>query len=92
MARIAPISILSLVQFLSLGMNGFDFENSGLEEKLKTVKKKASTLSLLRLIVFFAMGALFVLSISESPYLFFGFLAAAYAFISLIRKYNVQKD
>ncbi|WP_339756429.1 MutS-related protein [Algoriphagus aquimarinus] len=73
-------------------MKGFDFENSGLTEKLKTVKTKAGTLSILRLIVFFAMGGLFVLSVSESPIWFLFFGASVVAFISLIRKYNDQKD
>ncbi|MEB2773697.1 DNA mismatch repair protein [Algoriphagus sp. D3-2-R+10] len=73
-------------------MKGFDFENSGLEEKLKTVKNKAGTLSFLRLIVFFAMGGLFVLSVSDNPVWFLFFGISVVAFISLIRKYNVQKD
>ncbi|SFB51470.1 MutS-related protein [Algoriphagus aquimarinus] len=73
-------------------MKGFDFENSGLSEKLRTVKSKAATLSFLRLIVFFAMGGLFVLSVSESPIWFLFFGASVVAFISLIRKYNDQKD
>ncbi|WP_192347676.1 DNA mismatch repair protein [Algoriphagus sp. Y33] len=73
-------------------MKGFDFENSNLPEKLKTVKSKAGTLSFLRLIVFLAMGGLFVLSVSDNPVwlLFFGI--SVVVFISLIRKYNDQKD
>jgi len=73
-------------------MKGFDFENSGLSEKLKTVKGKAGTLSFLRLIVFFAMGGFFVLSVSDSPVWFLFFGISVVAFISLIRKYNDQKD
>jgi hypothetical protein len=73
-------------------MKGFDFEDSGLEEKLKTVKSKAASLSFLRLIVFLVMGGLFVLSVSESPILLLGFGASVYAFVSLIGKYNDQKD
>ncbi|MDR7128762.1 hypothetical protein J2X69_001094 [Algoriphagus sp. 4150] len=73
-------------------MKGFDFENSNLPEKLKGVKSKAGTLSFLRLMVFLAMGGLFVLTVSDNPVwlLFFGISVAA--FISLIRKYNEQKD
>lgn len=73
-------------------MNGFDFENSGLEEKLKEVRGKVGSLSFLRLVVFVAMGGLFVLSVSESPVwlLFFGI--SVFAFVSLVGKYNYQKD
>ncbi|PZX49933.1 MutS-related protein [Algoriphagus chordae] len=73
-------------------MKGFDFENSGLSEKLKTVKNKAGSLSFLRLLVFVAMGGFFVLSVSDSPIWFLFFGASVVAFISLIKKYNDQKD
>lgn len=73
-------------------MKGFDFENSGLSEKLSTVKSKAGSLSFLRLLVFFAMGGLFVLSVSDSPIWFLFFGVSVIAFISLIKKYNDQKD
>src|SRR5690606_12704213 len=81
-----------MFQFLSLGMKGFDFENSGLEEKLQTVKNKVVKLSLLRLVVFVAMGGLFVLSVSESPVWFLFFGVSVYVFILLIGKYNDHKD
>lgn len=73
-------------------MKGFDFESEGLLEKLKLVKKRAGSLSLLRLLVFFAMVALFVLSLSDAGYWFLPFGAAVAAFIELIRRYNFQKD
>ena len=73
-------------------MKGFDFENSGLSEKLREVKSKVGTLSLLRLLVFLAMGGLFVVSVSDSPLWFLFFGISVVAFISLIRKYNDQKD
>src|SRR5690606_11939619 len=82
----------SLIQFLSLGMKGFDFGNSGLEEKLKTVKSKAGSLSFLRLIVFVVMIGLFVLSVSENLIFLLAFGASVVAFVSLIRNYNYQKD
>ncbi|MEB2782323.1 DNA mismatch repair protein [Algoriphagus sp. C2-6-M1] len=81
-----------MAQFISLGMKGFDFENSDLAEKLKTVKSKVVTLSFLRLMVFFAMGGLFVLAVSDNPVWFLFFGASVVAFISLIRKYNELKD
>ncbi|PZX54603.1 MutS-like protein [Algoriphagus ratkowskyi] len=73
-------------------MNVFDFENSGLEEKLKTVKSKAGSLSFFRLIVFVAMIGLFVLSVSENLLFLVGFVISVAAFISLVKKYNDQKD
>lgn len=73
-------------------MKGFDFESEGLLEKLKLVKKKAGSLSLLRLLIFFAMVALLVLSLSDAGYWFLPFGAAVVAFIELIRRYNFQKD
>lgn len=73
-------------------MKGFDFENSGLVEKLKTVKSKAGSLSFLRLIVFVAMIGLFVLSVSESLSFLLGFALSVVAFVSLVGKYNDQKD
>jgi len=73
-------------------MKGFDFENSGLEEKLKTIKSKVGSLSFLRLIVFVAMIGLFVLSVSESPIFLLGFAVSVVAFVSLVGKYNDQKD
>ncbi|REG84068.1 MutS-related protein [Algoriphagus antarcticus] len=73
-------------------MKGFDFENSGLEEKLKTVKSKAGTLSFLRLVVFFVMVGLFVLSVSESLVLLLAFGFSVVVFVSLVGKYSDQKD
>ncbi|MGX7835641.1 hypothetical protein ACWKSR_10875, partial [Campylobacter fetus subsp. venerealis] len=73
-------------------MKGFDFGNSTLADKLKTVKNKAGTLSFFRLLVFLLMGGFFVLSVSDSPIwlLFFGISVAV--FIDLIKKYNKHKD
>lgn len=73
-------------------MKGFDFESEGLSEKLSLVKKKAGRLSLLRLLVFFAMVALLVLSLSDAAYWFLPFGLAVGGFIELIRRYNYQKD
>lgn len=73
-------------------MKGFDFESEGLSEKLSLVKKKAGSLSLLRLLVFFAMVALLVLSLSDAAYWFLPFGLAVGGFIELIRRYNYQKD
>ena len=73
-------------------MKGFDFESVALSEKLSLVKKKAGSLSLLRLFVFFAMVALLVLSLSDAFYWFLPFGLAIGGFIELIRRYNYQKD
>lgn len=73
-------------------MKGFDFGSEGLLEKLSLVKKKAGSLSLLRLLVFFAMVALLVLSLSDAAYWFLPFGLSVGGFIELIRRYNYQKD
>lgn len=73
-------------------MKGFDFESGGISEKLKLVKNKAGSLSVLRLLVFFGMVALFVLSLSDSGYWILPFVVAVAAFVELIRRYNFQKD
>lgn len=79
-------------RFLSLPMKQFDFDPEGISQKLIFVKKKASVLSLMRLLVFFGMVALFVLGVSESPFWFLAFGLAVGAFVELIRRYNYQKD
>jgi hypothetical protein len=73
-------------------MKQFDFGPEGISQKLIFVKKKASALSLMRLLVFFGMAALFVLGVSESPFWFLAFGFAVGAFVELIRRYNYQKD
>ena len=73
-------------------MNGFDFDNSALEEKLKEGKTTTGTLSLLRLLVFLAMGGSFVLTLSDSLIWGVLFIASVAGFVLLIKKYNHQKD
>ena len=73
-------------------MNKFDFVSQELDLKLSSVRKKAVKLSLLRVILFFVLGALVILGFAENafwwiPALFFGYL-----FIHFIREYNFQKD
>ncbi|GMQ25684.1 MutS family DNA mismatch repair protein [Algoriphagus sp. oki45] len=73
-------------------MRIFDFDPQGLEEKLKSTKKRESVLSLGRLIVFIALLGFGVLSLSDSviwliPTLGFGIL-----FIYLIQKFNHIQD
>lgn len=73
-------------------MNGFDFDNSALEEKLKEGKTTTGTLSLLRLLVFLAMGGSLVLTLSDSLIWGVLFIASVAGFVLLIKKYNHQKD
>ncbi|UZD21763.1 DNA mismatch repair protein [Algoriphagus halophytocola] len=73
-------------------MNGFDFDNSTLEEKLKEGKARTGTLSLLRLFVFLAMGGSFVLTLSDAPIWGVALGISVAGFIFLIKKYNHQKD
>lgn len=73
-------------------MKGFDFESEGISEKLSLVKKKAGSLSLLRLLVFFVLVAFLVLSLADAAYWFLPFGLAVSGFIELIRRYNYQKD
>ncbi len=73
-------------------MKGFDFESEGISEKLILVKKKAGSLSLLRLLVFLALVALLVLSFSDAAYWFLPLGLGIGVFIELIRRYNYQKD
>ncbi len=73
-------------------MKGFDFESEGLSDKLSLVKKKAGSLSLLRLLLFLGLVALLVLTLSDAAYWFIPFGMAVGGFIELIRRYNYQKD
>lgn len=73
-------------------MKRFDFDPAGFSNKLILVKRKATALSLFRLVTFFVVIALFVLGISENGFFLIGFLFATAFFIDLIQRYNVQKD
>lgn len=73
-------------------MNGFDFDREGLEAKLVLVRKKASKLSFLRVVLFFGTGAFVVLGLSEHPIWLFPAALASYFFIKLVGWYNFQKD
>lgn len=73
-------------------MKRFDFDQEGISQKLIFVKRKAGSLSLMRLLAFFGMIALFVLGISENAFWWIGFLIVAGVFIDLIHRYNGQRD
>ena len=84
--------MLGFPLWLSLAMKKFDFVSQELDLKLAGVRKKAVKLSLIRIVLFFALGSLVILGFAESefwwiPALFFGYL-----FVFFIRKYNFQKD
>jgi len=73
-------------------MNGLDFDREGLGAKLILVRRKASRLSLLRLALFFGIGAFFILSVAEHPVWVFPTVAAGFFFIRSVGWYNFQKD
>lgn len=73
-------------------MDIFDFRQEDLEGKLGSVRKKASQLSLLRLVLFFAIGTLFVLGLAEHPIFLIPALVVAYLFVRSVASYNFQKD
>lgn len=73
-------------------MKDFDFDGSYSEAKLDKVKKRVTSLSLMRLVVFLLMGTCFVLGISERPFWFLLFILTVGGFIYLIKKYNEHKD
>lgn len=73
-------------------MNSFDFEREGLDTKLAVARSKAAKLSLLRVLLFFGIGALFILGIAEHPIWLIPALAVSYLFIRLVGAYNFQKD
>lgn len=73
-------------------MKAFDFDSVDLNSKLTEVGKKTTTLSILRLLVFFGMGVLLVLGITEHGLWMIAFLLTVIIFIFLIRRYNFQKE
>ncbi|GMQ29940.1 MutS-related protein [Algoriphagus confluentis] len=73
-------------------MGIFDFDPQGLEDKLKSTKKRESILSLGRLIAFFAILGLGVLSISDSLGWLVPTLGLGIVFLYLIRKFNHTLD
>jgi hypothetical protein len=73
-------------------MDELDFDREGIDAKLIVVRRKASQLSLLRLALFLAMGAFFILTIAEHPLWFIPMLLIAYFFVRSVGWYNFQKD
>jgi hypothetical protein len=73
-------------------MKVFDFDDSQLEGKLKEVGKKVTFLSLMRLILFFALGVFLVLGVSEHPVWLVLFVSSVAGFVALITNYNWHKD
>lgn len=73
-------------------MIGFDFKRDSLEDKLAAVRAKTSKLSLVRLLVFFGAGALFILGLAEHPVWLIPAALISWVFIRLVSWYNFQKD
>lgn len=69
-----------------------DFDTAQPEKELQGVKAKLTALSLTRLIVFLALGAVVVVGISETRWLLSLFFPLSFLFIYLIVRFNRQKD
>ncbi|MHA7131929.1 MutS-related protein [Algoriphagus namhaensis] len=73
-------------------MSKFDFERQNLVGKLKELKTKSTSTSLLRVLVFFGLIGLLVLFLADHPLWGLGFLILAWVFVRLIQTYNYLKD
>src|SRR5690606_34500118 len=69
-----------------------DFDTTSPEKELQGVKAKLTALSLTRLIVFLALGAVVVVGISETRWLLSLFFPLSFLFMYLIIRFNRQKD
>jgi ABC-type multidrug transport system fused ATPase/permease subunit len=69
-----------------------DFDTTHPEKELEGVKAKLTALSLTRLIVFLALGAVVIVGISEMRWLLSLFFPLSFLFIYLIIRFNRQKD
>ena len=69
-----------------------DFDTTHPEKELEGVKAKLTALSLTRLIVFLALGAVVIVGISEIRWLLSLFFPLSFLFIYLIIRFNRQKD
>lgn len=73
-------------------MLNFDFESTDLNEKLKEIKNKTISLSLIRLLLFLVCGAFFILTFAESIVWGFPFLVSLIVFVRLVNRFNRLKD
>ncbi|TDQ17256.1 MutS-like protein [Algoriphagus boseongensis] len=73
-------------------MQTFDYQAQELDLKLERVRKKATRLSLVRLVVFFFFGASVVLGLAEHPIWLLLTLILGVFFIRSIQNFNFQKD
>lgn len=69
-----------------------DFDTEHPDKELEGVKAKLTALSLARLIVFLALGAVVIVGISETRWLLSLFFPLSFLFIYLIMQFNRQKD
>src|SRR5690606_4993833 len=69
-----------------------DFDTTSPEKELEGVKARLTALSLTRLIVFLALGAVVIVGISETRWLLSLFFPLSFLFIYLIVRFNYQKD
>src|SRR5690606_30746156 len=69
-----------------------DFDTTSPEKELEGVKARLTALSLTRLIVFLALGAVVIVGISETRWLLSLFFPLSFLFIYLIIRFNRQVD
>jgi DNA mismatch repair ATPase MutS len=68
------------------------FDPSSPQKELNSVRKKAASISLARLIVFLLLGAVIIVGLSELRWLLVFFFPISFLFIYLIILFNRQKD
>ncbi|MBW3467549.1 MutS-related protein [Arthrospiribacter ruber] len=69
-----------------------DFKNEDLAKILSKTKKKTLKITLIRLLVFFSLIPIFILSVTDFPLLFLLLLMQLVFFIVLIIQFNASKD
>ncbi|OOG78862.1 hypothetical protein [Algoriphagus sp. A40] len=73
-------------------MPNFDFVTQELDQKLTKNKKKIIQVSLVRLLAFFGLGALLILTLADHPFWGIPAFGMGYFFVRLIQTFNFHKD
>ncbi|MBD8488960.1 DNA mismatch repair protein [Echinicola sp. CAU 1574] len=69
-----------------------DFRTTNATEELRTCKQKMASLALSRLVLFFALGAVLIVGLTEIKWLLLLFFPLSALFIYFILLFNLQKD
>ncbi|AMQ55475.1 MutS-related protein [Algoriphagus sanaruensis] len=73
-------------------MQSFDFNSQGLDQKLLKIRRQSIQVSLIRILVFFTLGAVAILGVSEHPFWLILAAAIGILFVRLIQRYTFLKD